>query len=303
MFVAPTKLVPNCVVGLCFEMKIEGCAVHRVLCGTGMCECKPKGTEEALICYSIYMSVQTALVGTPKSVVNSKCENVVCGAHDGMFFINWTVKGTVTNIRKSLNIALAAIKPAKLNSTYVELSKNIKGVKRDTFGYAADLAAKSLKSKLYIGVVGNTKMDKDQLADVLDVIIKKYDIESVSAPKNKPEDYTECNCHENSTEIKIKGWESAVLADYLEFKIKGLQVSICDNYILVPVKESIFDNKKSSLKQQSGPFLQTKYMKGKELLKTEWAYSAMSNGKLNCVDAKSGMKSMTMANLKAAIKL
>lgn len=300
MYVASSKLVPNCAVGLCFDMKIEGCAMHRII-NTYSCDCKPKGTEEAVLCYSLYLAVKQALVGTPNAVIKSKSSNVVCGHHDGMFFINWTVKGTVTNIRKSLNMAVSVLKPAKLNSTYGELVKNMKGVKRDTFGYVADVAAKSIKSKLTVGVVGNTKMTKEQLLDVLDVVNDKFDVETISGSKNAPSGHVDCQCHENSTEVKVKGWESTVLADYIESKIKGSQVCICDNYLLVPLKESVYSNKTGNLKEQASAFLQTKYTKAGTLLEVEWAYNAMSNGKVCASDAKSGIKNMSMATLKSAI--
>jgi len=303
LYVAPTKLVGDCAVGLCFDMKINSCAMCRLTSGGNSCgtECFPEGSEEACLCYSLFMMVEQALCGSPDAVAKSKVGRVVCNLHNGMFFINWNTKGNASAVRKSIGIALKVLNPAKTNPIYSRLVKEMNGnPKKESFNYVADMAMKSIKSGLQIGVVGNIKVDKDKVNDMLDVLVNKVNLSPVEGKKEAPKDHNNC-VHDNFVEVKVAGWESAVVSEFLKSRVKGLNVYLCDKYILLPIKEAQWETLQKKLKDSVADYAESKYGKLKDKLPEVWGYVSLSSGMVCCTDVKSAIKNMNVSGVKAAI--
>ena len=303
LYVAPTKLVGDCAVGLCFDMKLNTCAMCRLTSGGNSCgsECFPEGTEEACLCYSLFMVVEQALCGSPDAVAKSKVGRVVCDLHNGMFFINWNTKGNASAVRKSIGIALKVLNPSKVNSLYSRLVKEMGGsAKKEAFNYVADLAIKSMKSGIQIGVVGNIKVDKEKVNDMLDVLVNKVNLSPVDGKKEAPKEHRNC-VHDNFVEVKVAGWESAVVSEFLKNKVKGLNVYLCDKYLLLPVKEQQWETLQNKLKDSVTDYADAKYGKLKDKLPEVWGYVALSSGMVCCSDVKSALRNMTVSSVKAAI--
>lgn len=301
IFVNPTKLVGDVAVGLCFPLACNGCAFHR-LCGQSGCasNCFPVGAEEAALGYALAANVRQALCGDPLAVAKSKVGSVECVAHNGMLGINWKVKGTGSAIRKSIGLAIKALEPAKVFPAYSRCVKQLGGsASKEAFNYVSDIAAKAVKSDLTVGIVGNTKIDKDALAAILEVVSKKHDPSMPKGAKSKPTVHTPCD-HSNFAEVKTNGYASAVVADYMRSKIKGLNPVLCDKYLLLPMKDSQWQTLANKLKKGVKDFVQAKYSKVGSDLPAVFGYLTMSSGQLCASDVKAA-GSLSTANIESAI--
>ena len=301
--VASTKATANCAVSMCFDMEVNCCSLSRLSTGGCCCESKniPKGTEEACLGYSLFLMVEQILCGNPKAVASHKVGSVVCGAHNGMFFINWDTKGTVSSVRKSIGSALKVLKPARMYPIYQKHMKEL-GISpsKDNFAYVADMANKSIKSHLYVFAVGNVKADKDKVEDMLDVIVKKLDLPSVDGSKSKPTEHINCK-HEDQTEIKVSGWQSAVLTNFIKTYTK-CSVYLCDKYLLLPIKESVWETQAKKTKEYAKDYAVAKYSKAGKDVAEIFAYTSIINGMLCGVDAKAAIKDkLSVDSVKSAI--
>lgn len=294
MFIASTKLVGNVAVSMCFPINVNGCALAKMGAGGQDCgsACFPAGTEEAAICYSLYLMVNQVLCGDPLAISKSKVSSVTCCGHNGSFSINWNVKGTVSAIRKSVGLALRVLNPAKMWPVYSRVVRESGGVpKKESFAYVASEAASAVKSSLVVGVVGNVNADKDKLDGMLEVLKKKHQVSAVDGSKSKPSDHTAC-AHDNHTEVKTTGWASAVLSDYLRFKVRGLNPTLCDKYLLLPMKQSSYDTLAKKVKDGVKAYVAAKYTRLGDNLGVVFGYMTMSSGMLCACDVK------TMINAK-----
>lgn len=305
VYIAPTKLVGNVAVSMCFPMKVNGCALAKMGAGGQDCgsvcysddgkeafPCFPTGTEEAAVCYSLYLMVNQVLCGDPLAISRSKVSSVTCCGHNGFFSINWNVKGTVSAVRKSVGLALKVLNPAKMYPVYSRIIREAGGVpKKESFAYVANEAASAVKSSLLVGIVGNINADKEKLDGMLEVLKKKHSVAAVEGTKTKPSEHTECD-HSNHTEVKTSGWASAVLSDYLRFKVRGLNPSLCDKHLLLPMKQSMYDTLAKKVKDGVKAYVAAKYTKLGDDLGVVFGYMTLSSGMLCACDVK------TMVNAK-----
>lgn len=304
VFVAPTKLVGDVAVSLCFPTVVNSCALSKIggcgqPCGSN---CYPEGTEEACLCYAVYLAVNQLLCGNPLAVSKSKVGATCCGSHNSMFFINWKTKGTVSAVRKSIGIALRALHPAKFFSIYSRLIRDAGGVpKRESFSYVAEKAAAGIKSSLVVGVVGNIRIDQEKFKAMMEVLDKKHLHTPVEGKKSKPSDHVECD-HSNHTELRTVGWASMVVSDYLKFRIRGLVPLLSDKFILLPIKESLWKNVSKKLKKGVKEYVQAKYTKLGSDLPEVSGYMAAASGLLCASDIRTMINSrMSEAAVAAAI--
>jgi hypothetical protein len=304
LYVAPTKLVGDVAISLSFPMIVDGCALSK-LGRNGSCDskCFPVGSEEAALCYALYMVVEQVLAGDPLAVSKSKVGKVSCGAHNDMFFINWNTKGTVSAARKSIGLALRSLNPGKLNSIYSRLIRDIGGVpKRESFAYVASNAAKAINSNLTIGIVGNINVDKKKIDDMLEVLAKKKNVSDITDSKSKPSDHSKCD-HTHYTEVKVSGWESAALSDYLKFKVKGLNPVLCNNNLIINMKKSNWESAIKKLKLFVKDYAESKFGRVKADLPQIFAYLTIANASLCANDAKEAItKKLTPEMVKSAIE-
>jgi hypothetical protein len=314
VYVVPTKSAGDVAVGLCFPLNVSGCALARL---NGGCDCRtivvetknkdvlpnfPVGSEEACMGYSLYLAVEQSLCGDPLAVAKTKVGDVRCGAHNGMFYINWKVKGTVSAARKSLGIALKNLNPARMSSAYVRCVKTLGGnANKAGFLYIADKAASGIKNSLTCGIVGNIKIDNEKLKGLIDTIEKKHNVSALSGTKTKPDEHSACN-HTEHTEIKVSGWSSAALADYIKFRVKGVDPLLCDDRILLPMKQSQWETIAKKIKKGVKDYVNAKYGKVATDLSAVYGYSALSKGALCACDVKSAIKSgLSTSSVEAAI--
>lgn len=297
LFVSPTKLVGDVAVSMCFPVSIDGCSLARLNNGNP-CGCKsfPAGSEEAAVCYSLHLAVRQVLCGDPLAVSKTKVGDVQCGAHNGQFFLSWKVKGTVSAARKSIGLALKMLNPAKVYAAYTRCIRELGGTpKRESFAYVADQIKSAVKSSLTVGVVGNIKCDQAKLDDMLDVLSKKHDVSPVEGSKSKPSEHEKCD-HSNHTEVKVSGWASVALSDYLNFKIKGLNPTLCDKYLLLPVKSAQWDTLAKKLKKGVKDYVQAKYARVSDDLPELFGYLCISSASLCACDVQSMIKSKLNAS-------
>lgn len=290
IFVEPTKLVGDVAVGLCFPLECDGCSLNR-LAGTSDCvgSCFPPGSEEAALGYSLFLAVQQVLCGDPLAVSKTKVAAVECVAHNGMLGINWKVKGTGSAIRKSIGLALRVLDPAKTWPAYSRCVKYLGGSgDKAVFSHVAESATKAVKDHLQIGVVGNVKLDQKKLDDILEVVAKKHSVSAVSGEKKKPSGHTTCD-HSQMEELKVSGWASAVTADYIRSKARGLNMTLCDKHLLIPMKHAQWDTLSKKLHTGISDFAKAKYGKVGSDLPGVFGYLTLSSGSLCASDVKSAI--------------
>ena len=302
IYVEPTKLVGDVSVGICFDVKCNGCSLGK-LCGNSACccDCFPSGSEESAVCYALFLAVQQVLCGDPLAVSKTKVGSVACVAHNGMFGINWKVKGTGSAVRKSIGLALKVLDPAKMYPAYSRHVKQLGGsADKNVFAHVADAMSKSVKS-LTIGIVGNIKLDKNKLKAMLEVLVKKHNVSSVSGTKTKPSGHVECK-HDDCCDVKVSGWASAVVSDFIMAKVRGITPSVCDTHLHLHVKASQWDTLSKKLKKAAGEYAANKYGKVGDNLPAIFGYLNLANGSLCAGDVKTAISSkLSAASIESVI--
>jgi hypothetical protein len=312
IFVERTPLVGDVSVMLSFKVKLNTCCLNK-LKGSCSCTCFPEGSEQACVCYAMYLDVKNALCGSPLEASKSKVGDVNCGAHNGAFFISWQVKGTGSSVRKSLGMALKHMAPGKLYAGYSNCVREAKGsVHRECFNYVADEINKSINDNVHIGVVGNIRLVKKDpetkkevaaldLNDMLNVLHKKLVLSKVDGAKHQPKDHSPCN-HDEKTEVKVSGWAALAVKDYMSVKVKGLNPIICDKYILLPIKSSRWDTLSAKIKGYVKDYVHQKHAKLKDQLPAVMAYVALASASISCSDAQQMIKNkITASDVERAI--
>lgn len=306
LFVERTSVVGDVAVSLSFKSNLNTCTLNK-LKGSCNCSCFPEGSEEACLCYALFLVIKNALCGDPLATARSKVGDVNCGSHNDWFFISWKIKGTGSAVRKSLGIVLKMLAPSKYFSVYSHCVKELNGkVNRDNFNYVADELNKSIKNLVHCGVVGNIKLLKMDpktnkevealdLNEMVKMLEKKLKIEAEKGIKAKPKDHKPCT-HEEYTELKVNGWASFVVKDYITAKVRGLNPIICNKYILLPVNNSRWDTFSKKIKLSVKDYINQKYanVKVKENLPAILGYMALSSASISCYD----VHNMIKANIK-----
>ena len=298
-----TKLVGDVAVGICFEVDCNGCMLSRLNgCAGCTTQCFPSGSEEAALCQSLYLAVHQVLCGDPLAVSKTKVGDVTCVGHNGMFGINWKVKGTVSAVRKSIGLALKVLDPVKMASSYARCIKQIGGSNdRDVFNHVADGVAKAIKSNLQCVVVGNINVDKAKLDAMMDVLSKKHSVSDVKGTKSKPSGHVPCD-HSEMTEVKVNGWHSAVAADYIQFKVKGLTPLLCNKELLLPIKLTQWDTIIKKIKKGVKEYAEVKYGKVGDNLPAIFGYLSLSSSVLCAGDVKSAINNkLSVSSIDSAI--
>lgn len=300
--VSVTKKVADVAVGLCFKLPCDGCVANR-LKGVASCGCDsfPEGSEETALGLSLFLAVKAKLCGSPKDLFKTKVGNVTCVMHSDHFGINWKTQGTVSAVRKSLGIALSVLNPANVFSTWSRCIKQMGGsADKESFLYVASKAAAAIKSELNVLVVGKINIDQKKLDEMMKVLEKKHDVDSVAGGK-KPSGHTKCN-HDDQTELKVSGWGSAVLSDYIQFKVKGLVPQLCNKYLLLNIKPAQWATAAKKIKEGIKDFVDAKYMGVGDELPAIFGYLALCNSTLCACDVSSAISSkMSAESVKAAI--
>jgi hypothetical protein len=300
IFVERTSLVGDVAVSISFKVKLNACCLNK-LKGSCACTCFPLGSEEACVCYALYLAVKNALCGDPLATAKSKVGDVYCGAHNGSFCISWKVKGTGSAIRKSLGIALKQLSPNKVFSSYSNCIKEAKGTpRRECFDYVADEITKSINDNVHCGVIGNIKLYKTDiktkkevhaldLDEMLNILSKKLKPEPVKGAKHKPNEHSECD-HSEKTEVKVNGWQAFVVKDYISAKVKGLNPVICDKYLLLSIKKARWDSFADKIKKSVKDYINQKYSKVGDALPAILGYMMLSSASISCIDVHQMIK-------------
>ncbi len=297
VYVESTRVVGDVSIGMCFDIECNGCSMGK-LCGGASCCCAgyPAGSEEAALCYALYLAVRQVLCGDPLAVLKTKVGNVSCVAHNGMFGINWKVKGTGSAVRKSIGLALKVLDPAKMFPAYSRHIRQLGGSpNKDAFSHVADAVAKKISSNLTVGVVGNIKIDKEKLKAMMEVLTKKHNVSSVSGTKTKPSGHKACE-HSDCCDVKVSGWASAVVSDFIMAKVKGLTPCVCDAHLHLHLKPGQWDTLSKKLKKYAGEYAANKYGKVGDNLPAVFGYLNLANGSLCASDVKSAISSKLSAS-------
>lgn len=250
--------VSDVAVGVSFEVKGNSCIIHKLESGT-KCECFPSGSEETVIAYSLYLAVKNALTGDAIKLSKFKVGTVSCCLNNDTFSISWQVQGTGSAVRKTISNAIKVMSPAKMFPIYSDCMRRLcKKIDKEHFNYAAEKLNKSLNSHIHCAVVGKIKLTKKDekgkeipsinVSEMLEIIHKKLDLASTSGKKTEPKDHIKCE-HSSLVEVKVSGWKSMIVKDYITSKIKGIMPVICNNYIMLDLKESKWDTISEKLKK------------------------------------------------------
>ena len=295
LFISPTSKVGSVVVSIGFETDCNAGILRNLKSGC-CCNCQqdekkcfPKGAECTSVCFSLYKLVQTKLAGSPLDVFKSKVGNVCCNFSQGVFYVFWDVQGTVSAVRKSLGMALSCIQPSKVYSIYQDCMRMLNHHSdRNAFNFVADELCKSINSKLVCAVVGKIKADNDKLNAMLDVLSKKLPKLDCDGKKEKPSGHVECVSEHCS--IKCSGWSSGILKDYLNFKLKGINISTNEHGLCLNMKDARFETMKSKLKEGVSDFMSAKFGKVKTDLYPILSYLLLSSGSLDPIHVQKLLK-------------
>lgn len=331
LFVHRTKLAGDVAVCVDINLKVNGCCLNKLQSGW-CCDAHPSGEEVACVAYSMWLNVNNVLCGDPLAVKGSKVSSTRCGGHNGRFFISWQTKGSVSGVRKSLGLAVKALTPGKLYSTYSQVVRSIgSSPNRANFNWAAAQVLSAVNAGVCCGVVGNIALgktmtdkhgpakpkrksnlvravstttkskpkkklsDQEKLDAMVAVVSKKLNPGDVSSPKTKPESNTTCE-HKNVSVIKVNGWEAFVIKEYIMAKERGVVPIVCDRSLLVNVKESSWKPKAAKLKKNAVVYVKTRYAKVGYELGPVMAYSAIASGAVSCYDTKSLLRGVVKAD-------
>lgn len=333
IFTQDTKLVGDVAVGICFSAKCSSYYLAKLAVGA---DCKTdaevalyENLEHTALCYSVYLAVKKDLCGDALTVSRTKVGDVVCVYHNGMFGLNWKVKGNVASARKSIGQALKKINPANYFSIYSIILRQLGCMPdREVFNYVADELISSIKKGVTVGIVGNIKVGtepevakkraaaakakgkpapttpptpKEVLDSVADVITNKLDMNAVDGKKTKPESRPTYS-NDCQTEIKVSGWHSALLSDFIKFKISGANPLTSDNGIIMPMSESKWSTHANKIKSGISDFVD-RLIKTGDQLPTIFGYLKLSDGTLCASDVRSAISSgMQKSSMSSAIQ-
>jgi len=293
LYVAGGVPVGDVAVAVSFEAACDSCCLNKLRCGS-TCECFCKGSEEACICFALYMEVRNALCGSPLAVQKSKADCVCFGVNDNMFTIAWKTKSKASNAKISLNMALKKLRPGAVYSTYAELIRRCGGKPdRECFNYVADKILKSMQKSIEVGIVGSVKTHKKDgnkvvpaidMKDLAKKLHSKLVLEKVDGSKSEPKGHKECE-HKEYTELKASGWEAGITKDYLESKMKGHTVKMCNKYLLIDMKEPKWNTFSDKLKGKINLDVEQKYSKAKELAPL-LGYMLLADASVSCGDVR-----------------
>jgi len=306
-FIEDSKLLTDAAVSVSFKAKVNCCVLNNLKGATCCClkqgdtdkRAWPSGSEEAVICFAMYLLVRDALCGNPLATVKSKVASVNCGANDNCFFITWKVKSKISSIRKSLGMALKVLNPSKIFTDYSRCVREIGGRPvREHFNYVANEIALSLKDSIDCGVVGRIdlrKIENSHIDDLLKVLVNKIRVSDVTGNKQKPSGHSECS-HEEYTELKVDGWEADVVRDYINAKLRGVPVVICSKTVMVGLPQSKWNTAAAKLKRLIKDYVQLKHAKVGNDLAIVMGYAMIANADVCCSDVKSLIKNKITAS-------
>jgi hypothetical protein len=295
--------IPECAVSISFPATLDGCAFSQLMTGRKICTkggANPPGTEEACMCYALFLTVKNALCGTALAAFKNRVNRVTCGMSGGQFFINWTTKGNASAVRKTLNVAIKALNPARMNSAYSAQIAALCSPNKASFGYVADQVARAIKSSLHIGIIGGIKIDREKLGEIQEAVENKFAAEAPDADKVKPSGHTPCD-HSSVLEIEATGWHAALLASYISFKIPGATCRIHDSYVTLPIDPKKYPALAAKLAGGIDNFITTVKKLG-DVAAPIFAYAAVANGQLGAHAAQAAIKQYNAASVASALK-
>lgn len=311
VFIASTSLVSGVACGVSFKVKLDSCVLNKLKhsnCGN---DCFPTGSEEALICYSLFLLVKNMLCENPLSIKRSKVGGVSCGYHNGAFVISYNVKATAAAIRISLGTVLKCLVPAKVYSTYALLCKSLgQSPNRSAFNYTADEISKSIKDHVLCGIVGAIKTvkkvdGKDVKLDIGPMVSQlqsKISADLSDGSKTKPTNHIACD-HVDAATMPITGYATYAANSYIIAKSPGVNSHICSNHILLSMKSAQWETLRKKLKASVKQFIDAKFAKlTPENLTAVMAYGALSTSALGTFDVRQMLKDkVTAAQLTQSI--
>jgi len=281
--VIPVAAVGDVAVCLSFKSKLNACCLARF---KGGCECSAV-SDEAAVCYSLFLMVQSALCGDPLAAVKSKVSLVTCGAHDGEFNISWKVKGTMIAVRKSVGLALKCLSPARLYTQYSHAVKSVGGKPdRAAFESAAGDLGKAIKALVSVVVVGKIKVTKELLSAALDVLVKKIPAQSGGGSGSSS---GKCE-HDDKTELKVSGWQSFVVREFIGARLKGVNVQPMNGGLLIAMKPATWSTASGKLKSAVKDYVAARYGRVGDNLPEIMAYLMASAAAVCASDIHSVVK-------------
>jgi len=301
LFAERTASVGDVAVCICVKTSMSSCALHRLNGNCNSCDKFVDGSEESAVSFSMYLLVKDALSGSPLAVEKSKVGDVRCGYHGGSFYISWNVKGTASAVRKSLGMAFKQLSPAKLFPIYNQCIKLLGGkANKEAFNSVADKLTKDINAGLHCGIVGNirlVKLDSNKkevpaldLRDMLSVLVKKLSPSAISGTKKAPSDHEKCE-HPDMAEVKVSGWHSFIVSEYIKSKAKGCSVMTCDKHLWINMPVSKWDTLSAKLKDSAKDYAERIYGHVKKDLPALIGYFALTSGNLGCHDVYTMLKS------------
>ncbi len=296
--IQPYDKLADVAVAVSVKCDLSSCVMNR-LKGVWCCDCRPKGTEETCVLYSMYLVALNKMRGDPAALASSKVGAVSVGYHNGSFVMSWNTAGKITNVRKSLSIAMSSLRVNGLYSVYSQVVKGL-GISSnsDQFNKAAAAVVSALNSGVSCCVIGKIKATNAHADAIVGTVSKKLD-PGKAGDKKASAEAVPCN-HSDMPELKVSGWAAYVTKLYLSNKVRGLKPVLCDKSLYVPVKPAVFPTLRTKAKAGVDDYVQRKFAKSGANSGNLLAYAALSCAELGCHDAKSLM-SASVASIKTAI--
>lgn len=281
-------------------------------CKSARYRCVDDGSHVAAVLYGVCETVKYKLCGSAMESKASRVTNVRCCANNGKFFINWNMKGSLSQVRGALGKALSVIKPSRMANHYNSIMSRL-GISKnkESFNWAVDHVIKGIKSGVTCDILGKTagKYTQDKVDDAVATIEKKLAPGEAKTPKNVSTDNVPCP--DDVTELKVSGWKAYLTKQYLESFSGMNQLIVADKKLILDMNPSKYSKKKitfvSKASAFAGKMVKKLDPKNEGKLSKYLAYHGMSSGNMSGSDAvslfdQSNFNASTLANvLKAAL--
>lgn len=246
----PVQKRPDVVISMSFPCKGNWYVLNSLK--NHNCNYLERKTEITVVAYLIAEMIYEKLMGNPKAVEKSRAGGLKCNLQNDQFCISWHTDKSMTYIKKTINLALSAINPAKMLPRYKKKMSLFKIKTQDSsatnkfveknykpndaeFNYVVDELIKGIKSNVCFIIVGKLKLDaknKTKIKNMVSDSAKKLKMAASKGKKNKPGSIMLPDKKTRYLTVKATGFNAVVVADYLESTMKQKATPNSNNVII-----------------------------------------------------------------------
>ncbi len=234
VLVMPTKKTSDILVTISFPFEVSKEYLKQLMCN---CFAHPaelkENVENTALAFALFETIRDKITGSVLEMSKTKVSNISCYTTGSNFSIKWNCQGSITNFRKTCNIAVSCLNPIKLYAKYTENIKVLtsKGAKKEEFNYCVRKMVESLKD-IKIVAVGKININQEKLQDVFDTVFSK--VPSAEVPPSKGTSIEKHPKHEQKYPvIKCNDISAPILADYLKLNAAGISIEVTSQGIVI----------------------------------------------------------------------